>query len=305
MENNKNKNDSKISSKISGFKKCLSSPIPEYRKTYLILSLVCGVLLSGLFYYCGDDMFFYRSRIFSGIFFALLSLPTLATLWYLRNHDILEQINKAKEANLFNSFSKAVELFLQKEKDEKGENTPRTEVNVVGLRLLMKLKNEEKAFVEEIKQLTIGKDLRGIDLSNADLRDANLSDANLSGAKLDKANLSDANLSDANLSGANFYYTDLKGANLMGANLMGANLSGANLSGANLSGAKFEKTKINLYDKDYEKIKDRNINYLEFKKYALIEFNYYYNSNLYIVNTVDYDLYKITPLSQTITFNYN
>ena len=170
-----------------------------------------------------------NERILQGLFFIFSVTPLAFYLWFLRNNDKLEQIKQAEESNLFNSFANATKFFLEKDNIES---------NVVGLKLLIKIKNENEKFTEEIDLMTQYKKLQKAKLQNAYLSEADLSGADLSVANLQEANLLKAVLDGANLHGANLKYADLRGTKLEKEHLQQAKSQGAILT-----------------DEDYEKYK--------------------------------------------------
>ena len=179
--------------------------------------------------------------------FIISALPSLY-LWWIRNKDRLDAIDKqqksneeaernnknarqsleeAQYANNYTNFSHALTLLADKD---------RAQTRAPGLQLLIQIKNVRRMFVNEIDVAT-----QGIDLQDANLQGADLHGANLQGAILTGANLQNANLDKANLQGTNLTNANLEGAILMDAKLQDANLEGARLKGADLRSTSFKR----------------------------------------------------------------
>ncbi len=252
----------------------------KYRKTFLVVyGLLGGFLAYSGYEYAYDKLIHdcnveKYARLLQNIAVVLLALPVSFYLWYLRNHDKQESLaearknnQEAKQGNQFNSYSTALKLFLTEEKPkeatESAEKTnsqespkvkpkvkPRGQTNrEVGLILLMKLKNEQELYGEDINLVTPYKDLTRAYLPYVDLRGANLTEARLYKADLQEANLTKAileraDLIEAKLQGADLIEAKLKGADLEGAKLDGADLTRANLTRANLGGVSLQRADL-------------------------------------------------------------
>ncbi len=256
MGNNENNEIRNSTEKGKGWWDKAKNKSGESQRKYRRTLLVVYALLGGFFAYYGYE-YAYDKLIHDGsgekyarllsIAVVLLALLVSSYLWYLRNRAKLESLAEAKRSNQFNSYSIALKLFLTEDKPtEKLTEKPTEKLTEklrgqtsreVGLLLLMRLKNEEKLYGEEIDLVTPYKDLTGAYLPSADLTKANLTGANLTEADLTKADLTEAKLQDADLTEADLRGADLEGVELTGAALERANLVGADLEGANLTGA--------------------------------------------------------------------
>lgn len=327
---NKTKNQEK-KEKIS-FKEKLKQEVllKENRVFYLIISVLIGLYIAVIFF---KSSIIERIQIFIfsiesnqdlklnfTIFITIVALPMTFYLWFLRNHDKLEQLEKTKENNNFNNFSSAMKLFTEKDN---------LEANCIGLKLLAELRRK-KLYVKQIDLVTPYKDLSSEKLKEGLLQRANLQGADLQGMKLRGVNLQKANLQGANLREADLYRVILKEARLEGANLKDANLELAsleesnlvksNLQGVNLEGASLYKAFLlgtflygsnlqvsNLQALTLEQLilyineKRRNI---KFTKEELIHFlrNYYYREYKETKNYNKFINVKTIKNNDTYTF---
>ena len=219
----------------------------KYRKTFLILSSLIGIFLSILFLSCMKKELL-EPRIYTGLFFILLTLPTSFYLWYLRNQDKLDSIEQQKQNNNFNNFSNAIKLFL--EKDNK-------EANSIGLKLLMELK-DKKLFEKQIDLMTQNKSYGDMNLSGADISGANFSNSVFIGTIFSGADLSGANFSNSKIFSVNFSKTDLSRTDISNSDIYEVNFFQAKLKKANLSNSQLlEKEEYDHYLKNPFKKKKR------------------------------------------------
>ena len=221
----------KIKNLIVSFGEIVKEYLLKYRFLNLILLGFLGIGLAYFYYNFFNDLP-EKNRIYSGIFFIVLSLPVTFYLWFLRNHDKLEQLKKAEENNNFNNFSNALKLFT--EKDNK-------DAIAIGLKLLIELRHK-KLFVKQIDLVTQGRDLSKLNLRGANLRYADLRYANLWKTDLSNAYLRYAYLWKADLKNANLWKADLRKADLRRVDLRGTNLRYADLSNADLRKADLRNT---------------------------------------------------------------
>ena len=139
----------------------------------------------------------------SAIVVLILTLPSVTLNWLIKNRDVSRQLKDSSQQLEYSSkqqnetlFSNSLQLLF-KEND--------IIANSVGLKELVKLKQEERIDHERVNLVTSS----GLQLEKASLL----------GAKLQEVNLYRANLEEANLQGAK-----LQGANLQEADLLGAML---------------------------------------------------------------------------------
>ena len=211
------------------------------------------------------------------LFTGLAAAPSLILTWYWRKKDKLEDIEIAREGQITERFTRAIELLgsdkmaahlgaiyaLERiSKDSKKDHWTIVETLAAFIResapwlpkesedALEKGKkpaNDVQAALTVLGRRKWREDESGyIDLSYADLGGANLLGAHLEGAYLWVTNLEKANLRGAHLEGAILNFAHLERTNLFEGHLEKANLGGAHLVGVNLGLAHLEKAKLGV-----------------------------------------------------------
>ena len=177
---------------------------------------------------------YYEEILVSAIVITILALPVVSIRRFLRDKNSFRQSRRISQQHSEVRYTGALHLLFKRNNKQS---------NVLGLKELMRLRQEGLIDTTHIDTMTVELDLAGAPVNAANLQEANLPKANLRKANLRKANLRKANLEGANLEGANLEGTNLEGTNLEGANLEGTNLEGTNLHETNLQGANLEGVK--------------------------------------------------------------
>ncbi len=196
--------------------------ILEYRKIFLILAGILGmVLASGVYNLFFDKLFSDNSVLHSSLTILALGLPTFFILWLFRTHDVQRQIDKTKE-NTNNSTLFECTRMLTEATQEGEDKQKRYLLAKIALEQLAYLKRDpdlDKEREERIDLIT-----QKIDLDRIHLKGARLSGLNLSGARLVQADLNNAYLNGVKLTNAFLSGTNLNDADLSDADLRGADL---------------------------------------------------------------------------------
>ena len=138
-----------------------------WRINWYLLSIVIGIVFFSIFFYFYSDPKDNNTFIYTLGFF-LVSFPTVALNWYIKNRDITKQIensntqieNSNKQINE-TLFSNSLQLLFKK----KG-----LIANSVGLKQLIKLKQDKRIDDDIVDLITSsGLDIKGARLSRAKL----------------------------------------------------------------------------------------------------------------------------------------
>ena len=190
--------------------KCLWQNIKKwpfrYRKTFLVLAAILGILLAASWQTKGlGDFLRLDVPLRRSLTLLFLGLPTFFLLWVFRTHDVQENINNStffECARLLASretYSEKVALEqLAYLKNETGFNKERIDLLTRNISLSKGIEHE----LEKMPYFSLVQ-FRNLDLSYADLRYINLRRADLSGTDLREAYLSGADLTEAILTGTN------------------------------------------------------------------------------------------------------
>ena len=254
---------------LSRFQSMQSLPIRR-RVIFLVIAAMLGIISFSNFDFRSFDLK-NTEYISNYLRYLIIVLPTFATLWVFRTHDVERQIDKTQESINNSSFFECARMLTA---DDSSSTALAKHQYVVALEQLAYLKREtgfrkrrtadssstksaKHQYVVALEQLAYlrretGFDKKRIDLltrnlvlKHKDLKSIQLSGINLLGVDLEEACLTGAYLEMARLTVANLQGVDFVAADLRNADLRYSDIRNADLRGANLEGTKFEKAKYN------------------------------------------------------------